>query len=62
MAQAEWTKYFTLDEDTFWGLEQYKDKLPKTPEEESLLKRPVMAIFTDTGNYCIYDPIQKRWY
>lgn len=62
MAQAEWKKYFTLDEDTFWGLEQYEDKLPQTPEEEILLKRPVMAIFTDTGNSRIYDPIQKRWY
>ena len=29
MAKAEWTKYFALSDDgVFWGLEQYKDKLP----------------------------------
>ena len=35
MAKAEWTKYFALSDDgTCGGLEQYKDKLPQSPEEE----------------------------
>ena len=64
MAKAEWTKYFALSDDgVFWGLEQYKDKLPQSPEEEVLLKKAgIMAIFTDTGNHMVWDCIQKRWY
>ena len=40
MAKAEWTKYFALSDDgVFWGLEQYKSKLPQSPEEEALLRK-----------------------
>ena len=63
MAQAEWKKYFRIKDNTFYGVEANKDKLPKSAKEEILLKDSgIFCIFTDTGNSMIWDSIQQRWY
>ena len=62
MAQAEWTKYWMISDNTFYGKEADFDKLPKSAKEEALLnKSGIVAIATDTYASKIWNALTQEW-